>query len=216
MPKQPIADVLNEARVAINNAQADPAVQAALAAFGYTAAKFAIASTLLTEAELLTQQQMAHYGAQFAASQAIANARQEASRAYRRSLKVARVAFADDLQASAALMLNGRRQESLAGWLQQTTTFYSNLLADPRLLASMAEYGYTEAKLTAEQTLITAVQQMDAIQEQEKGEARTGTRERDAKLAELKAWMATFRKIAAVALADEPQKLQILGFSNPT
>ncbi|MCA9981249.1 MAG: hypothetical protein KDD89_10450 [Anaerolineales bacterium] len=202
---------LNSARVAITNAQADPQVQANLALFGYDAAKLTEGSALLSEAETLTQQQAAEYGEQFAASEAVRTAWAEAKLAYGRSLKVARVAFRQDAQAQAALLLNGTRKESLSGWLQQATTFYANLLADARLVGGMGQFGYDEAKLTAEQGLVTAVQSLDAAQEREKGEAQAATKARDGKLDDLAEWLADFREIAAVALADEPQQLERLG-----
>lgn len=212
MSNQSMAQFMNAARVAITNAQEDPQLQANLALFGYDAAKLAAGSALLSEAETLMQQQAAEYGEQFAASEALVAARAEATVAYMRSLKVARVAFRKDAQAQAALLLNGERKQSLGGWLQQATTFYANLLADARLVGGMAQFGYDEAKLTAEQGLVTAVQSLDAAQEREKGEAQAATKARDGKLDELAEWLADFREIAAVALADEPQQLERLGF----
>ena len=212
MLNQPIAEFLNDARVALTNAQSDTVVQTSLAAYGYDAAKLAVGSALLAEAELLTQQQAVHYGHQFAASEAITKARGEANVVYMRSLKVARVAFEEDVQASASLFLEGNRKQSVGGWLHQTMTFYTNLLADPRLIAAMAEYGYTEAKLTAEQALIMAVHTMNAAQEREKGDAQVATKARDKALQQLSKWLSKFRKIAAVALEAEPQKLEALGF----
>lgn len=211
MLNQSIADFLTDADVTINNTLNDTEVQASLAAFGYDAAKLAIGSALLAEAEQLAQQKMVKYGNQFAASEAIATARETAHEVYARTLKVARVAFKKNVQAASALMLNGRRKDPLSGWLLQTLTFYKNMLDDPALIAAMTEYGYTEAKLTAELALVTAVQELNQTQEREKGKAQASTKIRDAKFEELSIWLADFRKIAAVALASTPQKLEGLG-----
>ena len=138
-------------------------------------------------------------------------ARATADATYNMALKVARVAFKDDVQANTALILTGIRQKKFGQWIHQTLTFYNNLLADPRLLAKMSTYGYPEAKLTAERTLITDIRTLNEIQEQEKGLAQASTKSRDAKIKELKAWMKDFRNIASVALANIPQKLEALG-----
>ena len=211
MSKTSVGEILNSARLAINNAK-DPYIEAQLTQMGYDAAKMAVGSTLLNEAELLAQQQIAKYGHQFAASEAFKVAREEAKVVYNRALKVARVAFQDDVQATAALLLNGERKTSFGSWYQQLSTFYGNLLADPRLLAVMLPYGYTTAKLTAEQTAVRALQGLDEAQEKLKGDAQAATKLRDAKIKALTKWLADFRKIAAVALVDDSQKMEALGF----
>lgn len=52
----------------------------------------------------------------------------------------------------------------------------------------------------------TASQQQEAA----KGAARAATQERDEKLRALRAWMADFRTIAPIALADNMQALETL------
>ena len=211
MTQQSIADFLNTTRLALNNTINDSNIQTALAQYGYDNDKMAEGAALLAEAELLTEQQVARYGHQFAASQTMKQARATADATYNMAFKVARVAFKDDVQANTALILTGIRQKKFGLWIHQTLTFYNNLLADPRLLAKMATYGYPEAKLTAERALITNIRALDEIQEREKGLAQASTQSRDAKIKELKAWMKDFRNIASVALASIPQKLEALG-----
>ena len=211
MSKTSVGEILNSARLAINNAK-DPYIEAQLTQMGYDAAKMAVGSTLLNEAELLAQQQIAKYGHQFAASEAFKVAREEAKAVYNRALTVARVAFQDDVQATAALVLNGIRKQAFGAWYQQSATFYGNLLADPRLLDVMLPYGYTSAKLTAEQTAVRALQGLNEAQEKHKGEAHAATKLRNAKIKALQKWLADFRKIAAVALVDDSQKMEALGF----
>jgi hypothetical protein len=212
MSKSSVGEILNSARLAINNAMNDTDIQAQLTELGYDAAKMAVGEALLNEAEVLTQQQIAIYGHQFAASQALKVARQEVKAVYNRALKVARVAFQNDVQATAALLLNGIRKQSFGLWYQQSATFYGNLLADTRLLAVMTTYGYTSAKLTGEQTAVRALQGLNEAQEKYKGEAQAATKLRNAKMRALTVWLADFRKIAAVALLDDSQKLEALGF----
>lgn len=212
MSKTSVGEILNSARLAINNVLNDSYIQNQLADMGYDAAKMAAGKALLDEAELLSQQQIAKYGHQFAASEAFKVAREEAKAVYNRTLKVARVAFKEDVQGTAALLLNGPRRLSFGEWYRQCATFYGNLLADPRLLGVMLPYGYTTAKLTAEQTAVRALQGLDEAQEKLKGDAQAATKLRDAKIKALQKWLADFRKIAAVALVDDSQKMEALGF----
>lgn len=211
-PKRSIDERLLEAQVALGNTRGDADVLAALSIFGYDEARLTAGQALYDAAVALVNRQKAGYGEQFEATAAVRAAWDAADAAYRRTLKVARVAFQDHPKARAALMLNGVRKQSLAGWLEQALAFYGNLLANADLMAGLAELGYDQAKLEAEQALVQAVVAANLAQEQEKGAAQDTTQARDAKLDELDAWMADFKAIAQVALAEHPQWLEKLGF----
>jgi len=129
-PKRSIDERLLAAQVAIDNALGDADIQAALAVFGYDAAKLSAGRTLYEDALALVNAQKAEYGGQYEASAAVRAAWDAADVAYSASLKVARVALQDDPKAHAALMLGGTRKQSLSGWIEQATAFYTNLLGD--------------------------------------------------------------------------------------
>jgi hypothetical protein len=213
-PKRSIDERLLAAQVAIDNALGDAPILAALAAFGYDAARLGAGRALYEDALALVNAQKAEYGDQYEASAAVRAAWDAADAAYSASLKVARVALQDDPKAHAALMLGGARKQSLSGWIEQATAFYTNLLGDAGLMAAMAAFGYTQAKLEAEQALVQAVVAANLAQEKEKGEAQDATKQRDAKLDALDAWMSDFKAIAQVALEENAQWLEKLGFGS--
>ena len=210
--KRSIEDRLLAAQVAIENARADATIRAALAPFAYDEARLAAGRALYDAAQALVNQQKAVYGDQYGSTGAVNAARTTADTAYRRTLAVARVALKGHVQAHAALMLDGERQQSLAGWLEQAQAFYGNLLAAPDLLAALGSFGYDRAKLEAERALVEAVAAANLAQEQQKGNAQQTTQQRDAALDALDTWVADFQVIARVALADQPQQLEKLGF----
>ena len=211
-PKLTIAERLLAAQVAIENALGDADIRAALSGFGYDEARLRAGKARYDEATVLANRQKAEYGDQYGATEAVKSAWAEADRAYRVALQVARVAFKGRPQAHAALMLDGERQRSLPGWLEQATVFYANLLGDADLLARLGNFGYTPARLTAEYAQVQAVAAANLAQEKEKGEAQDATRQRDARLDELDAWLADFKAIAQAALAEHPGWLEKLGW----
>ncbi len=135
-----------------------------------------------------------------------------ADRAYKKALKISRVVFKGNQKARSALGLSGSRKKSLSGWIGQATNFYTNLLGTPDLLAAMTPYSYDQTKLEAEAALVQAVVTASAAQDKERGEAQEATQARDAKLDELDQWVADYKVIAQVALADSPQQLEQLGW----
>jgi hypothetical protein len=211
-PRMSIDERLLAAQVAIDNALGDAGIQAALDAFGYDAARLGAGRALYEDALALVNAQKAEYGDQYEASAAVRAAWDAADAAYMRTLKVARVALQDDPKARAALMLGGDRKQSLSGWMDQATAFYTNLLGDGDLMAAMAGFGFDAAKLEAEQALVEAVVEANLVQEREKGEAQDATKQRDASLDAMDAWMSDFKAIARVALEGNAQWLEKLGF----
>ncbi len=209
-PTQSLDERLMAADLAINNALNTPDILAAVSQYGYNEARLKSGLALYRAARELVAGQQRAYGEQYAATQVFKTAREKAEQSYMCSLKMARIAFKGKRSAHTALMMRGRRRRVLAGWLEQSTVFYKNLLAAPELMAGLAQFGYTEAKLQAELELVKAVTETNHAQEVAKGEAVAATHARDDKLAELERWLSEFKAIARIALAGS-QMQEALG-----
>ena len=209
--KRSIEDRTLAAQVAIDNSLNIPGISKELEVYGYNKNKLEQGRSLHDQAVKVITKQKAEYGDQFEATEDLAYAWELSEAAYMRSIKVSRVAFKKDRKANAALKLTGDRKETLSGFINQTTLFYDNLLADPQLLQGMKTFGYTKAKLTEEKKLVDKVVALNAKQEKEKGEAQATTKRRERVMDRLDAWMSDFRVIARVALEDKPQWLEKLG-----
>ena len=213
---RPPEERLDRARVALDNAQTDPALQDGLAAFGYDAARLQEGQGLLAAAQGAQEAHAAEYGDQYAATDELRAARETAETTYMRHVKVARVAFSEDRDARSALMLDGRRKRPLGAWLRQAHTFYQNALASEDLLAGLARFGITAEDLQAAQAQLDTLETADTRQEKEKGEAQRATQQRDEAVDALDAYMSDFRNIARVAFEEDPQQLEKLRISAPS
>lgn len=211
-PMKSIAQRLLDAETAINNSLNNPDILTAVTPFGYDQARLEAARTLYTEARNLTEQQQREYGEQYEATAVVKRAWDTAEAAYSSALKIARIAFRGNETARNALGLGGTRKQSLSGWLDQARRFYNNLLRDPAFVTTMSAYNYDQAKLEAESALVQAVAEASELQDRERGEAQEATKARDAKLDELDQWLADYKAIAEIALADSSQRLEQLGF----
>lgn len=209
--KNRIAEFLLGAQVIIENSLTDPVVKEALAAYGYSGETLAAGKTLFEEAMALQNTQKKEYGDQVAATSELNDIWETADQQYMKTLKIARVAFQDHPKADKAVVLFGRRKESLSGWLAQAQTFYANILKDNDLMNALSLYGYTTEKLQQESDLLSQITVKNQQQKKEMGEAQASTQARDEKIDELAKWISNLRAVAKVALADDPQQLEKLG-----
>ncbi len=203
------------AQVAIDGARTNSDILAILDIFGYNLVRLDAAKALYEEASTLVSQRHVKYGEQYEASEMFKTAWNAARAAYMRALKIARIAFKGNQTAHTALMLGGKRKQALAGWLEQATVFYANLLSDANLMAAMGSFGYDRGKLEGDQELVQAVVTANLVLEKKKGEAREATRQRNAKLHELDVWMSDFKVVTFIAMEENPQWLEKLGFVVP-
>jgi hypothetical protein len=211
-PTKSIDQRLLEAQQAIDGSLNNPAILQTVAHMGYDQPRLQTARALYDEVMALVAAQQREYGEQYEASAALQAAWDAADLAYKRTLKLCRIAFRDQTKAQNALGLNGSRKKSLSGWIEQATTFYINLQGDADFTAVLATYGHDRDKLQAEAALVHAVVAARAAQNKERGEAQEATQLRDAKLDELDQWLADYKAIAEIALAASPQQLEQLGW----
>lgn len=209
--KNRIAEFLLAAQVMIENSLADPVVKEALAAYGYSGETLAAGKTLYEETIALQNTQKKEYGDQVAATSELNDLWETAEQQYKKTLKIARIAFQDHPKADKAVMLFGRRKESLSGWLQQAQAFYANIQNDADLMNALSKYGYSSERLQQEAGLLNQIALKNQQQKKEMGEAQAATQARDKKIDELAHWISDLRAVAKVALADNPQQLEKLG-----
>ena len=205
-----IDNYLQQVRLAIQNGQTAD-IAAALAVYGYDAAKLSAGTPLLAAAEALQAVQKKEYSEQYSATTTLGNAWKAADKTYATHRKLAKLALRDDPDGQKALMLHEHKAKTLNPWLGQAGVFYKNLLESDDLLAAMAVYNITAQMLTDARDAVVQVAGFNGDQEREKSEAQKATKTRDAALDALDVWYSEFRTLARIALEDDPQQLEALG-----
>lgn len=219
MPTKPIhsiAEQLNAAQVAISNALADAGMLKLLAEYGYTAAKLKQGQKLYDTARLAVNAHKTMSGEQQYKTSEVNKITKQAYDAYQALAKVARAVWQQDKPRLAALGLQGAMPRTTAGFLNAAYTLFDNatkgdIASDSNTAGTLAEYGYTKAKLTAERAKIAALDKMNQVQEAAKGEAQNAGRDQQKALKDLNEWMAMFIKIAKVALRSKREYLEKIG-----
>ena len=203
-------EYLTRAGVLLTNARQNPAIAAALDAVGYDDAALQQGQTLLDTARHQSDVQRKEYGDQYGATAELVQAAAAAEAVYQKHRQLVATAYKADPARLTAFTLNESKKPSFSGWLTQARRFYANLLADAAAVTALGRYKLTRARLEQGQALVQQAEQLNAVQETEKGEAQRATRARDAALDALDDWLADFKVIAKVALADDPQLLEAL------
>lgn len=199
------------ASLVVNNARQVAAIRKVMEAFGYREAEYQEGARLLESCRVAMEVAARESGE---ASQAIQNRRDaeaQAEELTRIHLAVARIVFANDLAASKALILKGRRDLSIGGWIRENLQFYNNLLANPEWLAAMERRGQHQADLEEALRRVRKVEALLQIQGKETGESEHAIPVRNAALQELEAWASEYLQFAQIACFNQPQLLESLG-----
>ncbi|WP_282036465.1 hypothetical protein [Saccharicrinis aurantiacus] len=208
--------LISKASVAITNGIQQEPIATLLSEFGYTPERLAVGEGLLNTTEQLNRLQIKEDGEQKEATSVLNHSIKKANVVYMPHLKIARIAFKNDVNLSTQLELRGERKQKQSAWLGQTKVFYNNLLANPKALEKMASFGQSSAKLEVGLQLVLAVDAQLAVRKKEMGEAQNATETRDAAADELQEWYSDYIEIARIALADQPQYLEMLGIISPS
>ncbi len=75
----------------------------------------------------------------------------------------------------------------------------------------MQRYDIPRAELEQALSQLQSVRALRLTSLQKKGQAQHATQQRDMAMKELQEWLSRFRAAARLALADEPQLLEVLG-----
>jgi hypothetical protein len=199
--------ILN-AKTALTN-YSDETIKSELTLLGYDGEKISQGKVLIEEVDRRVALQIKEYGDQYQATAMMNEFRQAAEKKYSRTLKLARIVFADNHAATTALGLKGIRKRSLSGWLKQATMFYTNMT--PELQQQMVRFSYTPELFAEEKALIESVANASADQRKEMGEAQEATVSRDKAIDNFVLWMSEFYQIAEIALEPHPQLKEKLG-----
>ncbi len=213
MKKNTMTAEMAMTKMAIENALQNVRIQKKLGVFNYDRKQMLLGKGLYEEVYNLQGTKQDKYGEQLDATDAIKSQTAEVKALYRQHVKCAYLAFDKQRGILEQLQLNGIRKRDSMGLLEQMNTFYTKITAHSEVIG---RFNVSPEELAQAKAMVDALQAAHQQQLQSIGEAQDATEKRNAKRKELKAWMSKFRKVARIALSDEPQLLEILGIMVPT
>ena len=210
-PKTTIAGQLDAARTALSNSLGHPAIQYAVARYGYTPEKLREGSQLYDLAVSSMTAQAAAVAARHDATARMALAEQQVRASYQALAQLARAIFMREPSRRVALGLVGGASQNPAAFLVACEKLFGNAINVAEIKDALAEYGYTVARFEAERAVVDAFEQAYRSQGAAKATARQATHAQREALARLNQWVAQYLKIARIALQDTPDLLSHLG-----
>lgn len=206
-----IANKLQAAQVAIFNTLADADLQATVSAFGYDAAK-------LQQGEQIYQQAMAAVDAcavawaeQKAATVLAQAARQRTQARYQTLTQTARVIFDEASLAGLGLNRRGGMPRQFAEFLSKSRTLFDSARTNPSLSGPLAAHGLGAEWLDRADEAVNEMVATELAQSAARGYRLRATTLQTAALRDLTVWVATYIKIARIALRDQPALLEKIG-----
>ena len=201
------------ANYSITNAINNPIITTALTALGYDITKLNEGKSLLDNLKVLQAGKKQQYIEQRAATADRDTIRMQINEIYRQHLKLARMTFKNEPNMLSALEADSRRLRSFNGWKAQVTTFYDAALNNQPIMDGLARFNITATDLINVQALLTTLEDAEATQKTQVGEAQQATLDRDKAIKALDDWMSDFQGVARLALKANPQLLEALGIA---
>lgn len=206
-----IDTLLEQGRIALDNAKTTPEILDLLTPLGYGDAKLAEGVQVRDSLRSKYQDQIRLYAQQEEATDQLNKAKQDAKMLYDRHYGIAKLVLKQKPELMARLGLKGARAMKLSQWIDQADQFYRESLADAGIMALLAIGGLDAETLDEGKLAVQHVGEVDNAQESAKGLAQQSTQVRNEAYLAFKTWMDNFWKIADVALINSPQWLERLG-----
>ncbi|MEQ9440181.1 MAG: hypothetical protein RIG62_14100 [Cyclobacteriaceae bacterium] len=203
-----IVQQLDQADVMLTNALNEPTIRQRLAAVGYSEAKIQLGISTVANARAQAKSHQVSYTSKKLASRQVQTELVSLRQLLVEHRAVARMAFRHQPEMHVTLQLDTKISRKQSVWLDQAADFYESLLTQAKV---MQRYDVTKDELEQARGQLQSIKNLRLNNLQKKGKAQHATQQRDVALKELSQWLSRFKAAARLALADEPQLLEVLG-----
>jgi hypothetical protein len=210
--RRTVARQIERARLMIDGTLNNPDVQDAVTSFGYPAARILEGKALLDTVQAKRNAAESRRTVKKGATGEVTAATNQAYQAMTPLVGIARAVLQDNQIALGALGLDlGPLPRSRAGLLDRGRRFLNALASDTALAEQLAGFGLTASKRVSLQDALTALEQAQSAQAGAKGAAEDAAPAVQEALESLNAWVMQYRKLARIALKEQPQLIEKLG-----
>lgn len=184
--------------------------------YGYNKKRLEKGKALFEKAERLYQKHKSKLAEQMEASRLFYQLRKKAHKTYLHIIETCRLAFANQPSVIVRLELRGKRKRDFGGWSMQSKYFYHTALADEAIIRELSKHNAPKEELEKGKQQVLDTIAANTRQTKAKALTQRITALKYRAFKELEAWMGDYFKVMKVALKDDSQQLEKLGFTVPS
>lgn len=207
---------LEQARIALTNAEANQEIKSTLADYGMNSEKIAQGKLVYENTLSLFEQNEKETAESRIASNDYKIVFQEVESLFKRHRDHTILFFKKQPQVLIALGVGGRFPYTYTDFFNKVKQFYGGIKSDPAIQEQMSKIKITPDVVEHCLDKYNLLLEKRAIFDKEMGEAQAVTKTKGAAFAQLEDWMDDFEAIARIAFYDSPQMLEVIGFHVPS
>ncbi len=138
----------------------------------------------------------------------------EVHKIYMRYLKLARIAFVDDIEAQEALFLTGARARTYDKWFMQVSVFVNNLKSSTSYINEMLKYGITQKHVDDLKIQLNELSELSDKCVRITAVVRMLNHKVKKETIQVQHWVSSYLKVARIALEDNPEVMALLGLAD--
>ncbi|WP_339926233.1 hypothetical protein [uncultured Cyclobacterium sp.] len=210
-PKYSEAGVLEQYRIALDNAESQPKIAAIMAELGYDAAAISEGRAILNETRQAYELNQTEDDERTAAYADFSSKKEQLEDVFSMHRKKAKVIFRKDPVTAEELAVSGAKPRAYMRWLEAVKKYYGIASTDSLIQGKLARLKISVDDLNAAKAMISDIEVARSNYLREKGESQDATKIKDAAFAKIDDWMSEFYAVAKIGLDENPQLLEALG-----
>jgi len=134
----------------------------------------------------------------------------EIHKKYMKYIKLARIAFSNDVEAQEYLLLNGARARTYEKWHAQVVLFLKNLLSSNDYIKELNQFGVSLSDLEAVQKLLIDLDDVSSECMKITGVVRMLNHKIKKETVVIQRWISNYIKVARIAMEDNPKVKKLI------
>lgn len=203
------ATLLEQYRVALENAINQPKIAAEMAELSYDAKKITEGQQLLSKTREMYDFNKQEDSETVEASALFKKEKETLNIQFKKHRKKAKAIFLKNPEILKKINIDSTVPYVYTNWIENARQFYTQI--DRDILQQLAPLKITQQDITDSLAQIEIVEKARAEYLREVGESQDATKQKDAAIAKMNDWMQKFYAIANIALEEHPQLIEALG-----
>ena len=209
-----ISDYIELTSRLMMTATKDAGIVSAMTDVGYNTGKIGEGKSLYDSFIRLTDEHAEQTQLKLSVNKERTRLHQSLKKEYMKGLKIARIAFQDDVDAREVLLLDGERERDMELWFVQVEQFIENLKLNQQYLAVLAGFGVKADLIEKVEKKFELLKNVSIQKEEVENKLRLLTQNKKTAMVNYQKWVSDYVKMARIRFDNDPKSLTALGILN--